>query len=468
MCVVLIAYFAATRTRLGSLLALVISSLPIALVLYHLRGLGTLYATTSNDALRTAQGHRLGVWTIVALAATFALQLGACLLLARRRPEPKVVRVFGWAVLAAVLVLVIGGPLVYMSMRGGIGPWVSAHYRSFVNSNPTEGNDLKRVTDISSNGRVQLWQEAFRGVPHHLVAGTGAGTFTFTNYRYRDVAWVVKHAHSQWINVLSELGVAGLLLFATAILGLFAAAVRSLWRQRAHAERSLLAACFAAALAFAVHMSVDWDWDMAAATTAFLLLLTVVAAFSPAATVPSAAVPAEDGDPAVTPNGAAAEDADPEAGADAPAVAVAQAPRRLPVPAVLLACGLPLLMAASWMFPYLAARAEAQAVSQADQHPVAAAASARRAHSLDPLAVDALFTLSQIQQGDGRPAAALATLRRAARLQPDNYNVHYNLGILLATALHRNAAAADQFRLALALNPLDGASVYALTQVAQR
>jgi tetratricopeptide (TPR) repeat protein len=79
-----------------------------------------------------------------------------------------------------------------------------------------------------------------------------------------------------------------------------------------------------------------------------------------------------------------------------------------------------------------------------------------------------LFTLSQIQQGEGRPAAALATLRQAARLQPDNYNVHYNLGVLLATALHRDAAAADQFRLALALNPLDGASVYALTQVAQR
>jgi tetratricopeptide (TPR) repeat protein len=471
MCVALIAYFAATRTRLGSLLTLVIGGLPVALVLYHLRGLGTLYAATSNDALRTSQGHRLGVWTIAALAVAFVLQLGVCLLLARWRPQPKLVRVFGWAVLAAVLVLVIGGPLVYMSVRGGIGPWISNHYHAFISSSSSEqGDTATRLTVVSSNGRIQLYQEALRGVSPHLVAGTGAGTFTFTNYRYRDVSWVVKHAHSQWVNVLSELGIVGLLLFATAILGLFAAAGRSLWRRRAHAERSLLAACFAAALAFAVHMSVDWDWDMAAATTAFLLLLTVVAAFSPAEAVVSTDTAAEDVDPAADGYGAAGADVDPRAGSDVPAVASAQAPRprRLPIPAVVLACGLPLLMAVSWMFPYLSARAEAQAISQADQHPGAAAASARRAHSLDPLTVDPLVTLSQIQQGEGRPAAALATLRRAARLQPDNYYVHYTIGVLLATALHRDAAAADQFRRALALNPLDALSQYALGQVAQR
>ena len=42
------------------------------------------------------------------------------------------------------------------------------------------------------------------------AAGTGAGTFPFTHYRFRDHGGVVKHAHSQWFNVLSELGVVGL------------------------------------------------------------------------------------------------------------------------------------------------------------------------------------------------------------------------------------------------------------------
>ena len=189
LCVALVAYFAATRSRLSSLLTLEIGGLPVALVLYHLRGLGTLYTATSNAALRTSQGHTLGIWTIVALALTFVLQWGACLLLSRLRPRPRLVRLSGWAVLAAVVLLVVVGPPVYMSLHGGIGPWISSHYHTFVNGSPTEGNNADRFTVISSDGRVQLYEEALRGAPHHLIAGTGAGTFLFTNYRYRDVAW---------------------------------------------------------------------------------------------------------------------------------------------------------------------------------------------------------------------------------------------------------------------------------------
>jgi len=34
-------------------------------------------------------------------------------------------------------------------------------------------------------------------------AGTGAGTFPFSHYRFRSGGGVVKHAHSQWFNVLN-------------------------------------------------------------------------------------------------------------------------------------------------------------------------------------------------------------------------------------------------------------------------
>ena len=472
MCVALIAYFAITRTRLSGLVSLIIAALPVALVLYHLRGLGTLFAATTNDALRTSQGHTFGLWIIAALAVSFVVQLVVCLAVARWQPRPRLVRITGWAVLAAVIVVLVGGPLVYMSQRGGIGPWISSHYHAVVSGSSTGGDTVSRLGNVSFDGRVQIWEEAMRGVPQHLLTGTGAGTFTFTNYRYRAVPWIVKHAHSQWVNVLSEMGVVGLALFAVAIFGLFAAAVRSLWRHRRHAERPLLAACFAAALAFALHMSVDWDWDMAAATIAFLLLLMVVAVFSPAEIAAETAdsVAASPAALGTTENGAdltLAGDADVAPGAVDPPAAKASR-RRLPLLATILACGLPLLVAASWMLPYLSDGAAAQATSQADQSPAAAAASARRAHSLDPLAVSPLITLSQIQQGDGRPEEALATLTTAERLQPDNYFVHYNLGLLLSDALHRSTAAATQFKLALALNPLDTVSQDALKQLTGR
>jgi tetratricopeptide (TPR) repeat protein len=216
-------------------------------------------------------------------------------------------------------------------------------------------------------------------------------------------------------------------------------------------------------------MSVDWDWDMAAATTAFLLLLTVVAVFSP----DHAAARGSDARAVAAQSEGADDPVDGGSGAtpvaDVPAASAGLSQRRrLPLPATILVCGLPLLVAVSWTFPYLSSRAQDAAVSQADQHPAAAADSARRAHSYDPLAVGPLITLSQIQQGDGRPEEALATLVSAERLQPDNFNVHYSLGLLLSNALHRDAAAASQFRLALALNPLDTFSKDALDALAQR
>ena len=78
--------------------------------------------------------------------------------------------------------------------------------------------------------------------------------------------------------MLSELGVVGLILFATAIGGLVVAVFRRPFRDRGDPDQALLAACQAAVVAFLLRISIDWDWDMAAITLAFLLLAGVSAA----------------------------------------------------------------------------------------------------------------------------------------------------------------------------------------------
>jgi hypothetical protein len=459
LAVAMVVYFVAARTRLGSLLSLSVAAVPVTLVLIHLRGLSTLYTGTdaalpngdaaqiaAYHALQASQGHSLGEWTLVALVITFLLQFGIAWVQRRWQPGRTAVRYAGWSVLAIVIVVVIAGPLVYMSLRGGIESWISSHYRTFVSSSPVEqGDTSSRLLVISSNGRIQLYEEAFKGIPHHLLAGTGAGTFSFTNLRYRATPIVVYHAHSQWVNVLSELGIVGLAFFAVAILALVAAALRSLWRWRNHAERGLLAACFAGAAAFAFHMSFDWDWDMATATAIFLLLLTAVAAFGP--------------DAGAHPT---ARDADEVHRADGEHIHSTR-PRRLPLGAAVLLVGLPILVAVSWLFPYLSERALFQAVGQADS-PTVAAASARRAHSLDPLAVQPLLTLSLDEENLGDAKGALATLREAAALQPQNFEVYYQTGMLLL-ADQQTQKAALEFRLALALNPLEPKAIAALSRI---
>ena len=85
-----------------------------------------------------------------------------------------------------------------------------------------------------------------------------------------------------------------------------------------------------------------------------------------------------------------------------------------------------LLLAVSWLPPYLALRAENSALAASGDGDVAVALDrARRAATLDPLAVSPLLTEASLLQQLGRNREALARLQAAAKLQPQNYEVWY-------------------------------------------
>ena len=81
------------------------------------------------------------------------------------------------------------------------------------------------------------WKQAWSGWEDHPVAGTGAGSFNFTNLRYRTTSVdSTTEPHSLPVQFLSETGVVGLLLFVVAALGLVggraAARPGRSWRSR--------------------------------------------------------------------------------------------------------------------------------------------------------------------------------------------------------------------------------------------
>jgi tetratricopeptide (TPR) repeat protein len=127
-----------------------------------------------------------------------------------------------------------------------------------------------------------------------------------------------------------------------------------------------------------------------------------------------------------------------------------------------------LLLAACWLPPYLAQRAENAALAEASDGRVKPAlGQARRAAQLDPLAVSPLLTEATLLQQLGQNRSALARLEEAARLQPQNYEVWFALGELQASALGRLEEARASFTRALALNPSDAASRYELERLAR-
>ena len=360
----------------------------------------------------------------------------------------------GAVVLAVALVVVAAGGLAFASRYGGVGGVAHKIAHQFTSSDTSanpESSGAGRLLALGSNGRIPMVREGLKSFPHHPLAGTGAGTFRFTNYLYRpNASFVVKHAHNQWVNVLSELGLVGLVLFVLAVGGLLVAALRPLGRAARDADRGLLAALQAAIVAFVAHMTIDWDWDMAAAAVAFLLFAGVAAAYvrgrraglRRGGRARSGASPPRRGDAAAAP-----------AAATAPA---APSGLRFGVASRVLASGVLALVALSFLLPYLSESALSRAIVLAsDNRTSAAIDQARRAHRLDPLAVDPLFTLALVEQQQGQASAALATLRQAVRLQPQNYATYYELGLMELNVLGRRAEAAAAFRRALALNPYD-------------
>ena len=427
----LLVYFALSNARLSAFASLVIPVGLVTAVLVGVRHLDTLFTPTADDALRSSQGHVLAAWFVAALALAFAAQ--ALVALAQRRwpLSAHQVRIAGIAVLAVLALTPIAFGIYYFPSHGGLGEWVSAHYHAALSpSGPA--NDVGRLTSLGTSGRIPWYRAALEGFSHHPITGTGAGAFRFTNYLYRDQPTVVMHSHSQWLNVLSELGIVGFLLFAVAIGGLVVAACARLFADRADPHRGLLAGCQAAIIAFVVHISLDWDWDMAAATIAFLLLAGVSAAYVRERATCS--FPTSEDKP------------------------VPPSSRSL-LGLRLVATAMIVFGVVSWALPYVAERQAASALDELSRGDIASAqAAARRASGLDPLAVDPLFVLASAQARDGDLAAAEATLERAVRLQPDNYAPYYEMGSFQLEVLHDRRAAQPWYRRALQLNPLDAAA----------
>ena len=105
--------------------------------------------------------------------------------------------------------------------------------------------------------RADWWHAARSEGVHHLLGGSGAGTFHDV-YRALPSA---HDAHSLYLQTFAELGLPGLfLVVALVVPPIFLA------------FRTKQAAVAAGLVVFALHTGVDWDWQLPAVTVAGLAL----------------------------------------------------------------------------------------------------------------------------------------------------------------------------------------------------
>lgn len=198
-------------------------------------------------------------------AVALAIAVGLVIVAQRLAGWKQLLPVAGVALAAAVFVIVLA-PQVHRAVRR-----------------------LLRVRfTLASPARSGEAAAAIRIIAAHPLAGIGPGHAILRWTSPGGVVSVDQYVHDEYLQVLTDLGIAGAVLAAV----LFVAAGRLLWRARASSpDRALWAGAVAAAAAFLLHSGFDFIWQVPA------IPLTVAAIVGLAACQPSVQRPPPPGEP---------------------------------------------------------------------------------------------------------------------------------------------------------------------------
>ena len=290
---------------------------------------------------------------------------------------------------AAVLLLAA----LALSDRGLTGT-IDARIDSFTAAKADRQNDPARILQTNSGNRWVWWKEAAGAWWDRPLVGHGAGSFPLVHRAYRTNSLEVRQPHSVPLEFLSETGLigAGLALGGLALLGL--AATSSALGRAPSRERAYGAALLAGCAAWAVHIWIDWDWDIPAVTLPTMIFLGALVARPAGGAASNGALP-RPSTPAL---------------ARGPALAAGAA----------LLC----LVALSAVLPAVSKEMTSDALSLAAKGGAGnlreAAEKAEVASRLNPFAVQPPSAAASIAQRSGQPAKAARLLSEAVRRQPDN------------------------------------------------
>jgi O-antigen ligase len=253
-----VAYLIAAHPRslVGALPA---GGIPTAVAVKVAYGADLLARADYASPSAAGQGRTV-LWTVIGCAAAAAALRAATLPLDARLARIPLsrrgrLRIYAVAGVSAVLGLAAASVAFDLPAR------LDAQREKFSRTGFLPGTpDLRnRLTQVGSNGRIELWRVAREERAAEPFHGTGAGTYRLEWERERPAPpEQVNDAHSLYLEVLGELGWVGFLTLCVSVLTPLALAVRRLAGRRRH----VYAAYLAASLTLLLHAGVDWDWEM--------------------------------------------------------------------------------------------------------------------------------------------------------------------------------------------------------------
>ncbi|UCD85393.1 MAG: O-antigen ligase family protein, partial [Deltaproteobacteria bacterium] len=120
------------------------------------------------------------------------------------------------------------------------------------------------------NGRLPVWSSTLALSRDHLWTGAGLGTYVYAFRQYKPIGLflgrLIEHAHNDYLELLSETGIIGLLLFVWLILSF----IRSL-----KLESTISTACLVSVVAILLHSLTDFSLRIPANALLFFTILAM-------------------------------------------------------------------------------------------------------------------------------------------------------------------------------------------------
>jgi O-antigen ligase len=365
-----------------------------------------------SHAARVHDGRLFGA--VFAAVAVGVLGLAAAAA-GRQAPLRAVQRALVTAAVAAAVVAVGAVLAVGVARAGGPGEWLDARWDGFGHpETPGLTNQPTRLTSLSSNYRWEWWQEAWRAFLDAPATGQGAGSFYRWHRLEREQDVAVSQPHNVPLQLLSDTGIIGFLLLGGALAAGGAAVVSTIRRLQGGERAAALAVALSAA-AYFVHWLVDYDWDFVAVTAPTMFMV----------------------------------------GSLVRRGALVRA--RVGVAWAVGAAAVAVVAVSSLLAPWLAERKVSDAFAAVNRgQPEQAAADAKDAHRLNPLAIDPLLIWGLADTQGGNRRAAYDHYLEAVDTQPKNADAWFALGSFELKVLRAPRVARERLERARELDRFGG------------
>jgi O-antigen ligase len=147
----------------------------------------------------------------------------------------------------------------------------------WVGSDPviTRFETLGQEYSQTGQNRISIWRDTLKLIHQHPLFGTGLGTFSvaYTSVQTTFLNLLVDHAHCDYLEVVSELGLPGGVLVFGSILWILARAVRHYWKSEPRFGTAVCLGCIGSITAILVHSLADFNLYIPANALVFTVIL---------------------------------------------------------------------------------------------------------------------------------------------------------------------------------------------------